>query len=356
MSVLKRRDGGWRIDIVIRRGKQKIRVKRAAKGARNRADALEMERALRQELSGRPDPSARAPLFEDFARDFVEKYAETNNKPSEVDSKRSILDDHLTPWFSGTQLDDIHDEDIEAYKAAKLKLGLKPKTINNHLAVLSKLYGVAREWKRVGFAPRMKRLRVAEPEIVFLSFDESAQLQAVDAPFAPMIRFALHTGLRQGELLGLRWSDVHPDRIVVRQSIVRGRIGTPKSHKSREVPLNATARAALDARPRSGELVFANSDGGYFTKGECKWPLWSACQAAGVKRVGWHALRHTFASHLVMRGVPLKTVQELLGHADIRMTMRYAHLSPDVKVDAVRLLEQTPGDRLGTDDGKDEPK
>ena len=77
-----------------------------------------------------------------------------------------------------------------------------------------------------------------------------------------------------------------------------------------------------------GELVFCDDDGEMLTKGECKWPLWRACKRAGLRRIGWHVLRHTFASHLVMRGVPLKAVQELLGHATMEMTMRYSHLSP----------------------------
>ena len=55
-----------------------------------------------------------------------------------------------------------------------------------------------------------------------------------------------------------------------------------------------------------------------------------ACRKAGLRQIGWHVLRHTFASHLVMRGAAMKVVQELLGHATIEMTMRYAHLSPDV--------------------------
>ena len=84
-------------------------------------------------------------------------------------------------------------------------------------------------------------------------------------------------------------------------------------------------------------------------KGETKWPLWSACRKAGLRRIGWHVLRHTFASHLTMRGAPLKAVQELLGHATIDMTMRYAHLSPAAKNEAIRLLDH--GNLMATQGG-----
>jgi len=75
------------------------------------------------------------------------------------------------------------------------------------------------------------------------------------------------------------------------------------------------------------------------TKGECEHPLWRACRRADLRRIGWHVLRHTFASHLAMKGVALKAIQELLGLATIEMTMRYAHLSPDVRRGAVKLLD-----------------
>jgi site-specific recombinase XerD len=76
------------------------------------------------------------------------------------------------------------------------------------------------------------------------------------------------------------------------------------------------------------------------TKGECKHPLWRACKRAGLRRIGWHVLRHTFASHLAMRGKPMKVIQELLGHATMEMTMRYAHLAPAVHRDAVAALDE----------------
>jgi site-specific recombinase XerD len=89
-----------------------------------------------------------------------------------------------------------------------------------------------------------------------------------------------------------------------------------------------------------GELVFCDEDGRMLKKGACKHPLWRTCKKAGLRRIGWHTLRHTFASHLVMKGVPLKAVQELLGHATIEMKMRYPHLSPYVAKEAVSLLDE----------------
>jgi site-specific recombinase XerD len=97
--------------------------------------------------------------------------------------------------------------------------------------------------------------------------------------------------------------------------------------------------ALKDARHLRGPLVFCGADGHMLTKNEVKHPLWRAYRKAGLRQIGWHVLRHTYASHLTMRGAPLKVVQELLGHSTIRMTEKYAHLSPNVKTDAVKLLD-----------------
>jgi integrase len=127
---------------------------------------------------------------------------------------------------------------------------------------------------------------------------------------------------------------------MVRQSIVLGKVGTPKSGYAREVPLGEDVLKAFKAhRHLRGPLVFCDLDGRMLTAGNPRWWIERACKRAGLRQLGWHCLRHTFASHLAMRGAPLKAIQELLGHATIQMTMRYAHLAPEVARDAVRLLD-----------------
>jgi site-specific recombinase XerD len=92
-------------------------------------------------------------------------------------------------------------------------------------------------------------------------------------------------------------------------------------------------------------------DGHMLTDSESKNPLYNACKRAGLRPVSWHVCRHSFASHLAMRGVALKAIQELLGHASIVMTMRYAHLAPEVTRDAVLLLDRgSIGQQMGSND------
>jgi integrase len=143
--------------------------------------------------------------------------------------------------------------------------------------------------------------------------------------------------------LALSWDDIDlvSGRLVVSRNLSRGEITTPTNGKTREIPLGDDVLAALKRhRHLRGELVFCKADGTMFTKGESKHPLWRACKRAGLRHIGWHVLRHTFPSHLVMRGAVLKAVQELMGHSTVKMTERYAHLSPDVRKDAVRLLDR----------------
>ena len=127
---------------------------------------------------------------------------------------------------------------------------------------------------------------------------------------------------------------------MVRRSLTRGVVGPPKGKRSREIPLSPEALGTLKRhRHLRGELVFCGQAGGFLTKNEARCILQRSCKSAGLRPIGWHSLRHSFASHLVMKGVSLKAVQELLGHTTIQMTMRYAHLSPTVHREAVRALD-----------------
>jgi len=150
----------------------------------------------------------------------------------------------------------------------------------------------------------------------------------------PMVLLTLNTGLRRGEVLQLRWTDID---LLQRKLVVRA--DNAKSSKTRYLPLNDEALTTL-RRWRSGtesaEWVFAGRDGGRMLAVKTSWK--SVLQSAAITDFRWHDLRHHFASRLVMKGVDLNTVRELLGHSDLTMTLRYAHLSPEHKADAVAKL------------------
>jgi len=245
----------------------------------------------------------------------------------------------------------ITKRDIKSYRSRKLKDGYNTKTINNQVAVLRRMLSEAEELGLIPYVPTVRRLPQETADFDFLTFEEAEQLlAAAEGQWWLMIFVALKTGLRQGELLGLQWRDIdfEAGRIMVSRSIHRGHIGTPKSGRARLVPLCDDVLEALqDHQHRRSPFVFHDEQGLPLTDNKCKSPLEQAWHKAGLRRIGWHMLRHTFASHLVMRGAHIRAVQDLLGHSDIRVTMRYAHLSPDVERETVQLLN-SGGHYLGT--------
>ena len=351
----RRINGKWHVDFRFQHADGRIERVRKLSPVQTRAGAEEYERQCRGQMLLPPVVQKEVPRFDQFEHEFVNTYARTTNKPSEIRAKESILSLHLVPVFGKSRLNEITSRRIDSYKADKLAQGLSAKTVNNHLTVLRRCLTLAVEWELLDRVPAMKWLKTEEPEFDFLTFEEADRLLAAakrEPQWWTMILLGLRTGLRQGELLALRWQDVdlHGSKVVVRKAVAKGIVGTPKSRRSREVDLGREIITALKShRHLRGELVFCNEAGDMLTATECKWPLWRACKRASLRQIGWHVLRHTFASHLVMRGATLKAVQELLGHADIRMTMRYAHLSPSARREAVELLDR--GQYLGSGQG-----
>lgn len=322
-----------------------------------RRGAEQFERETREALQAgtfRKEIQAETVLtFEQFQKPFLE-HAKNNNKPSALDAKQGILRNHLAPFFGSMPLNAIGAEEIERFKAMKAEPsfdekgdeyeGHCAKSINNHLAVLRKLLNLAAEYGAIEKAPKVKGLKLGEQEFDFLSFEETPRFLAAAKPeWRPMFYVALKTGLRIGELLALKWEDMDlkTGRLIVKRSMWQGQEGTPKGGRRREVPLSATTVAMLKAeRHLRGSYVFCKDDGKPHTHNQLQNLVPQTCRAAGLpKRLTWHDLRHTFASHLVMRGRSIVEVQQLLGHTTLAMTLRYAHLSPDVKRDAVNVLD-----------------
>jgi integrase len=336
----------WYADVQVVGKDGRVRRVQRISPIQNRRAAEKLEHELREELLNAHEQenafSKDVPCFAEFAERFMNTYAATNNKPSEVNAKEIILRVHLVPEFGERRLDQIGPAEIETYKAKKLNAKLARKSINNHLTVLRKIISTAVEWGLLQSVPRIVWLRPAPPEFDFLTFEEADRLMAAaTGEWCAMITVAVRTGLPLGELRALRWQDVDlvGGRIVVRRAAWGSIIASPKNGRSREIALSKQAAAALREHPRRRELVFSAPDGSLLTRDATKWPLWNACKHAGLRRIGWHSLRHAFASHLVMRGAPINAVQELLGHSTIEMTMRYAHLSPDARREAVQLLD-----------------
>nr|WP_241729995.1 tyrosine-type recombinase/integrase [Pseudomonas sp. SST3] len=306
---------------------------------------------------------------------------------------RSFIDDHYMPWFKAhhkghektlhtldtsfepimhRRLDEITGRDLEQIRTAWLNGGNKPATANRKMGSISGVFSRAVEWAYLPASPleKIKQLKVDSiGRIRYLSKEESMALRgALDAReriakaernsanewrlerrrkllpslqevaftdhLKPMVLLSLNTGMRRGEVFNLRWQDVN----------LAGKILTvagegAKSSETRHIPLNAEALATLKAWKEQGSgtgYVFPGAEGKPMADVKTAWL--ELLKNAGIIGFRWHDMRHDFASRLVMAGVPLNTVRDLLGHADIKMTLRYAHLAPDSKALAVSLV------------------
>lgn len=189
-----------------------------------------------------------------FVKEFMKIYVSVENKPSEQRTKQSVFNIHLIPAFGRKRLDEITVRDVDRYKSEKLSQGLSPKSINNHLAVLSRCLVIAVEWGELEKTPKIKILKIPEAGFDFLDFDEANRLldAAKSEPqWRTMILFALRTGLRQGEILALRWEDVDfvAKRLSVQQAVAKGIIGTTKSGRKREVELSNECVGCTEGSP-----------------------------------------------------------------------------------------------------------
>ncbi len=341
MTVIKRGNSYW-IDIGFNNHRYR---KRSPDNSYKGAKAYEL--LIRQKLAhGQPLEEAKPEmkyLFKEIAKQWLETYVKNNNKPSEYMNRKSVLSSNLIPYFGNKDIDSISTYDIERFKNHLLQgKMLSPKSINNYLCILSRCLKSAVEWNIIKDIPKIKLLKVPPQKYDYLTeTDTELLLKHAEGMWRDMILIAVRTGLRFGELIALQWQDINLKEsiLTVNRSIVRGIEGSPKNNKSRTVPLTQSVMQMLLYRKHNGSFVFQDSGGAPLKYKICRRKLHEICELAGLRKITWHKLRHSFASHLAARRNSIVAIKELLGHSDIKTTMRYAHVNLPVLQNAIESLE-----------------
>ena len=197
------------------------------------------------------------------------------------------------------------------------------------------MYNRAIAWKRYSGENPVKGVKMFKENnqrLRFLEINEiSKLLDNCEEYLKPIVMIALNTGMRKSEILNLKWRDVDINRGIIY-------LYNTKNGEKREIPINEEVdRALIGVRKNSeSEYIFCWKNGEKIR--DIRISFFTALQKSGIKEFRFHDLRHTAASHLVMSGVDLNTVRELLGHKSLKMTLRYAHLSPGHRKRAVDVL------------------
>ena len=243
-------------------------------------------------------------------------------------------------------MDDINVRDIERLKADLMPTH-KPRTINNILAVLSKILRYAQDVEEVEKVPRFKLLKVPPQPYSYLDFQDFELLVSCalknDLQLAVSVLLAGEAGLRRGELAGLQWQDItlQLNKLTVMRALWRGKVVPPKGNKPRVIPLTERLAKVLKAhRHLRSKYVLVREDNKPWSVEVFRWRGPQAYRLASLPEISrpWHTLRHTFCSHLAMHGASPKAIQELAGHQQITTTMRYMHLAPRTLTEAINLL------------------
>jgi integrase len=268
-------------------------------------------------------------LFKDFAKEYL-TYSKTNKSGGTYQKDKMYVFAHFVPCFGKEYLFNITTKIVEDYKSMRREK-VKPSTVNKELSVLKAMFNRAIEWGYLKKNPTasVRKLKEALPFPRFLSHEEVEALLVTcsSSHIYPIIVVALNTGMRKSELLNLEWKDIDFENQNIRVDN-KGNYHV-KNYEPRLIPMNQEVYDTLRMIPRhpTSSYVFCDKQGNKY--GDVKKAFKAALRRAGIGNFRFHDLRHSFASHLVMNGCNLRAVQQLLGHKDIKMTMRYSHLSKD---------------------------
>jgi integrase len=322
MSIDQLIDGRWKVDV------EPVKGKRFRKTFKTKAEATRFEATCRTKVidapSWSPKPKDRRRLIE-----LIDRWATLHaHTLSDGDARRRLLD-MLAKELGNPIAIKLTGNEYAEYRANAIKAGANHKTLNNRLGYLRSVFNVLYQLGDIDYSnplSRVRPLRLQEKELSYLASDQVEQLfqaihQRCKTPHVAMVAtICLATGSRWGEAQALT-----PDR-------VRGGLVTfinTKGKRVRAIPVDPALEARLHLHFKKHGL-FSNCLNSFDkTLSASKLPV-----PAGQSS---HVLRHTFASRFVMNGGNILTLQKILGHTSLAMTMRYAHLAPDHLQDAVRF-------------------
>lgn len=284
--------------------------------------------------------------FKELADKYINEYAKFHKRSWEKDAER--LRNHLIPFFGEWIVTEITPKIISGYKGYRYEKGRSPATINRELTIMKHMYTMAIkewEWCRDNPVKRVSMEKEKPPRDRWLTYEEEEKLlEACPAWIREIVTFALNTGMRQGEILSLKWTDVN---------LLKGIaiLHETKNGEKRSIPLNRTVWNLLKEKSRvrylASDYVFTSSVGTKIDSGNLRADFNKILKKVKIESFCFHDLRHTFATRLVHKGIDLYKVQKLLGHKDNKTTQRYTHHYPESLRDGVNALDTADlGDQL----------
>jgi len=296
-----------------------------------------LEERKRQVRLGQLDMiGSNIPTLSEFSQDYI-KYAR------DVKKKRSWIRDqqlltNLCIYIGDKQLSHINPKDIEDYKLVRLK-EVKPSTINRALSCLKHLFNIAKRWKKFFGDNPLSEVEFFEEnntvERILTVDEEKRLLQYSPDNLKPILLCALNTGMRRGEILSLKWSNVD-----LENNLITIESTNSKSKKTKKIYINSVLKnIILKQKLKAGinDYVFLGTDG--MTLKKLRTSFEKACKLASIEGLRFHDLRHTAATRMIENGANIVAVSRILGHSTLSMTMRYAHPDDSIR-EALESLTQ----------------
>ena len=350
-------DSFWWIE--FRDESKRKRRERVGPSKRQAQDLLSQRLVEVRDRKYAPAKVAADTLFRDVALLYIRDVAPGLMSRARVAGIARTWIDHLGP----IRLRELTPQVVQAYQAKRAR-ERTPATVNREIAGLKRICNLAIEWGLLSANPcaGIRKLREGASPGRPLTHEEAARLVKAAGEIKgrrhdirPLLIVALNTGARLGELKALRWVDVDLDHAVMSFPVT-------KAGRRRDIRINRDVVTALRGIPRESEHVFAGPGGGPIS--DLRTGFVRVCKDAGLPGLRFHDLRHTFASHAIMAGIPMETVKTLLGHSTFSMVARYAHLSDQHMADAVQLVslgadthaDTTPPDRSTMDTKRERVK